>query len=76
MAQGMLGYEMCVIPYRDAGKSCSGHADCRGTCLYPDKPRPRNPKTKVRGICAPNNSHFGCRTLVEKGRIVSAMCVD
>jgi hypothetical protein len=75
-AQGMFGYEMCVIPYQDAGKSCSGHADCRGACIYSDNPRPENPRAKIKGICAPNNYHFGCRTLVEKGRIQRTVCVD
>lgn len=75
--QGMLGYEKCVVPYPDAGRACTSKRQCVGQCLYPEgKRHPRDQKSRVVGQCQPTNSHFGCSSVVEKGLIVSSICVD
>jgi len=76
-ARGKLGTPVCVHPYADAGKSCSGKKDCLGRCIVTGEraalPRPGQP---VAGHCEPDNKLFGCFAEVEGGKAKAAVCVD
>lgn len=75
---GMAGFERCTLRHADAGKACTGKKDCQGRCLLD----PRHPQRTLganapaRGICEATDNHFGCQTLVEKGRNAGTICVD
>jgi hypothetical protein len=72
--EGMLGMYRCVKPYADAGKACSGKADCEGQCRFEgDAPTDGSPVT---GACQRDDSPFGCYSEVEDGKIIHAICVD
>ncbi len=64
---------MCVVPYSDAGKSCSGKADCQGRCVAKGGEKPGSPAT---GVCEKDNDPCGCVTLVEDGKVAGGRCVD
>lgn len=70
---GMLGREMCIIPYADAGRTCQDDSDCEGACwgepgFFPD--------ARVTGACQPTNSPFGCHSVITQGRAGPRICVD
>lgn len=71
----LSGTPMCVVPFRDAGKRCTGDRQCEGRCMLNGAP-PKNPKTKVVGRCEANNNPCGCYTTVENGRVARSLCVD
>lgn len=72
---GKLQWENCVQPFADAGKACSNDADCIGECRYEgDIELP--PGAAVAGTCQVDDARFGCRTVVENGRIAHTLCVD
>ena len=73
-ARGLLRTYGCTLPSRDAGKPCKGKADCENGCDY-DGPYPV-PEGEVEGKCRATNNPFGCRTLVEGGKVVGRECVD
>ena len=64
----------CVIPYRDAGKSCSNDADCEGACWITGVPE--GPNSKARGTCQPSNMVFGCYAILNKGVVGHEVCYD
>ena len=64
---------MCVQTFADAGKTCSGAADCSGRCLADGSPEAGNPAT---GKCAVNNDPCGCYQVVEGGVAKATICVD
>ena len=77
--RGMVNAEMCVIRFKEAGKVCSGKADCEGKCLasadigWRDYPI----GTPAKGKCQYENSEFGCYAKVQGGKIVTGfMCTD
>ncbi len=72
--EGMLGWEHCVQTYPDAGKACSGEADCLGTCRYEGEVA--EPGTHVPGTCQVVDVPFSCYATVEDGRLQHALCVD
>ncbi|WP_291208234.1 hypothetical protein [Hyphomonas sp.] len=72
--EGLRGWEHCVQTYPDAGKTCSDHDDCLGTCRYDGPSAP--PGSKVTGACQVRDVAFGCYTLVEKGKLGYAICAD
>ena len=70
---GMLGYDMCVIPYADGRKVCTDGSQCQGQCRT-DNFDAYN-KT-ITGQCQINNSPFGCYAEVTNGKGAPALCVD
>jgi hypothetical protein len=76
-SRGKLGRPVCVHPYSDAGKSCSGKSDCRGRCLANEGPGGL-PKLgdATGGHCQPDDRLFGCYAEVEGGKAKAAICVD
>ena len=73
---GRLGWENCVQPFADAGKACSGSADCLGGCLLEDMTDTPEPGTPVEGVCQADDAPFGCYTVVEDGKVLHWICVD
>ncbi len=69
----MMGRPMCIHPYADAGKTCSGDTDCEGRCMSDGQSRAG---TKATGVCAANNQPCGCLTIVEDGVVQPTLCVD
>lgn len=72
---GKLQWENCVQPFADAGKACSGNADCLGECRYEGEAE-LPPGASVTGTCQVTDARFGCNTTVENGRIARTLCVD
>lgn len=76
-AEGMLGLPRCVIPYADAGAICTSSSDCGGKCLGNDEVTDYNAKPgEMRGLCAPNDSPFGCYAEIIDGTADAFLCVD
>lgn len=71
---GKLQWENCVQTFADAGKACTGDADCVGECRYEGEEV--EPGTPVAGTCQVDDARFGCRTVVEDGKIAHTLCVD
>jgi len=71
----MRGAPACVVPYRDAGKTCRDKADCQGRCLYQGQ-RPADPEAPVTGQCQATSNPCGCFAEVEHGRYLRGVCVD
>ena len=76
-SRGKLGRPMCVLPYSDAGKSCSGKKDCQGRCLANEGPGglPKLGEATA-AHCQPDNRLYGCYVEVESGKARPAVCVD
>ena len=73
--RGFLNAETCIVPYADAGKSCTNYDQCQGRCLWEGRRSP--PKgTLVVGQCEATNDFFGCKTFVSDGKIDQSMCFD
>lgn len=71
---GLLGREHCIQVYPDAGKACSGEADCLGTCRAPEGNVQAG--TKTTGKCQTEDVPFGCYAVVEDGVVQHTLCVD
>jgi hypothetical protein len=70
---------MCVIPFKDAGRACSGKADCEGKCFASPGVGQRELRVgmAVKGQCQSENFEFGCLARVEDGKLATAfMCTD
>jgi hypothetical protein len=72
---GKLQWENCIQPFADAGKACSGDADCVGECRY-EGAGELAPGAAVTGTCQVTDARFGCNTVVENGKIAHTLCVD
>ncbi|MDP3460399.1 MAG: hypothetical protein Q8S09_14110 [Hyphomonas sp.] len=72
---GKLQWENCVQTFADAGKACSGNADCVGECRYEGAVE-LPPGAAVTGTCQVTDARFGCNTVVENGKIAHTLCVD
>jgi hypothetical protein len=72
---GKLQWENCVQPFADAGKACSGDADCLGECRY-EGAGELAPGAAAIGTCQVTDARFGCNTVVENGKIAHTLCVD
>lgn len=72
--RGMLGMEMCVYAYADAGRQCTDSAQCEGKCVgsagsvAPDK--------AATGQCQADDRLFGCYAEIKGGKSAYAICVD
>lgn len=76
-ARGKLRTPVCVLPYSDGGRSCTGKKDCKGRCIATSG-ADGLPKLgeAVAGHCQPDNKLFGCYAEVEGGKAKAAICVD
>ncbi|MGE6332549.1 hypothetical protein [Stenotrophomonas sp. NPDC077659] len=71
---GRLQRVQCVIPYADAGKTCSSKRDCSGQCLASGETEAGVVAT---GTCQRDASqNFGCRQRIEDGKAQGTICVD
>ena len=76
--QGLAGYEMCVLPYKDAGKTCSDSSECLGQCRAQSLSTPQQSEATqaVKGQCQANNIPFGCYSEIIDGTVQPGLCVD
>lgn len=71
---GRLQRVQCVIPYADAGRTCSGKRDCSGQCLATGEIEAGVVAT---GTCQRDVSqNFGCRQRIDDGKAQGTICVD
>lgn len=71
---GRLQRVQCVIPYADAGKTCSRKSDCTGQCLATGEVVAG---VVVSGTCQRDASQtFGCRQRIDDGKAQATICVD
>ena len=71
---GRLQRVQCVIPYADAGKTCSSKSDCSGQCLASAEVTAGAVAT---GTCQRDVSqNFGCRQRIDGGKAQGTICVD
>lgn len=73
---GLAGNEICVIPYKDAGKDCTDKADCEGECWVGNGGSKPGPDGVVHGECQPANVHFGCHAEIKAGKAGPEICID
>jgi hypothetical protein len=71
---GILQLPSCVVPYADAGKTCSDSAECEGACLLLEQFV--SDGTQATGQCQQTNSLFGCFATIEQGVANATICVD
>ena len=76
--QGLAGFEMCVLPYADAGKVCSDSSECLGQCRAQilNTPQQSEATQAVKGQCQANNIPFGCHSEIISGTAQPGLCVD
>jgi len=82
---------ICVIPYEDAGQSCTSSSQCTGRCIYTGYSNgelnndylefannyKEGDKLQVNGYCEENSNPFGCSAEVINGFIEHlVLCVD
>lgn len=75
-AVGRLQTMQCVIPYADAGKTCTDGDQCAGDCRIEDVTSRPAEGAAVSGRCQANSQPFGCFTRVEDGKAAATLCVD
>ena len=71
--QGIGGFEYCVIPYPDAGKTCTAKLDCAGRCLAPNHAAQG---ASAVGHCQATDAWEGCDATVERGVVSETFCRD
>jgi hypothetical protein len=62
---GRLQRPTCVVPYADAGKTCSDKADCQGACIAEGNLEAQGATT---GQCQKTNVQFGCYAKIVGGK--------
>jgi len=70
---GRLQRPTCVVPYADAGKTCSDKADCQGACIAEGNLEAQGATT---GQCQKTNVQFGCYAKIVGGKSTGAICID
>jgi putative hemolysin len=70
---GRLQRPTCVVPYADAGKTCSDKADCQGACIADGNAESQAATT---GQCQKTNVQFGCYAKIVAGKSTGTICVD
>ncbi|KQR08952.1 hypothetical protein VC273_00315 [Xanthomonas nasturtii] len=70
---GRMQIPRCIVPYADAGKTCTDKADCSGDCLATSIV-PAG--TATTGTCQRDSDRFGCRQAVVGGKGQAALCID
>jgi hypothetical protein len=73
--EGLMRVLQCVVPTRDGGKNCSDGTQCEHECVYTGRTL-HEASEPITGQCSHERNHFGCRTLVAKGKIGFTICVD
>lgn len=69
---GLAARPHCVLPTRDAGKPCTSSSQCEVACIAT---KPAIAGTPI-GRCQETTEPFGCRALVEDGKVQPVICVD
>src|SRR5690349_3676210 len=77
MAQrGLTPWPTCIIPFADAGKSCTDKADCRGQCLVKYERNLALGSPAV-GQCQAEEPAVGCFAQVRQGAVATGFrCID
>ncbi|WP_173426917.1 hypothetical protein [Xanthomonas phaseoli] len=70
---GRMQIPRCIVPYADAGKTCTDNSDCSGDCLATSIVPTGAAAT---GTCQRDSDRFGCRQTVVGGRGQAALCID
>jgi hypothetical protein len=76
---GLSGDDMCAERYADAGRVCTGGGDCLGDCMLDEASlRGKRPVDGMRaaGRCQERAYMYGCRNLIENGRLIYGLCID
>lgn len=72
-----LGLPSCVLPYADAGKSCSDSSECEGACwLVMQEGDKVQPGDSAVGECQPDSNICGCNFEILGGAVQPGLCVD
>lgn len=68
-----FGTPFCQFRYGDAGKTCTGKADCQGRCLYSFDGDAKHARLgdAITGTCEAEHSTFGCYGTVEGGKLAT-----
>ena len=72
---GLLGRELCIQTFADAGQACHDSADCLGDCRLEGEFIKSGTPTDA-GTCQVRDTPFGCFQTVEAGQARPAICVD
>lgn len=72
----LMGSWSCVMPYADAGKSCTDKKQCQGQCRYEGEGEMPPAGTAVTGVCQRTSDPCGCFGIVADGKLQSMLCVD
>ncbi|CCF69586.1 hypothetical protein CAI18_22780 [Xanthomonas citri pv. punicae] len=70
---GRMQIPRCIVPYADAGKTCTDDSDCSGDCLATSIVPTGAAAT---GTCQRDSDRFGCRQTVVGGKGQAALCID
>ena len=70
---GRIQRPTCVVPFADAGKTCSDKADCQGACIADGNAESQSATT---GQCQKTNVQFGCYAKIVGGKSTGTICVD
>jgi hypothetical protein len=70
---GRIQMPTCVVPFADAGKSCTDKAQCQGDCILAGN---FEDKGSVTGQCQQSSVQFGCFAKVVNGQATRAICID
>jgi hypothetical protein len=66
-------FEVCVVPFRDAGSRCTDNSQCEGACIADAVSRTRVAST---GRCQADNDPYGCFSELVNGKTDELVCVD
>jgi len=76
----MFGIPDCVIPYSDAGDSCSDSSECEGRCVFDQSTINYDESPVVgqesKGICTADSDTCGCWWEIEDGVVQQGLCAD
>ena len=82
-AMGIFPEEICNLPTKDGGKSCSSSNECEGSCLAvlnndEQSALMKGDKKgmKVPGQCSNSLRNIGCLGFVEDGKVDQIICLD
>jgi hypothetical protein len=64
---GMLGTTYCMRILEDAGQPCAHSGECEGHCIA---------QGDGSGRCQRHETQFGCYSVLERGEVGRAICVD
>lgn len=81
-SRSAFGFPICQFRYADAGKTCTGKADCEGWCRLrvdglPQMALPQ-PGQSATGVCQAEHYDPGCWATIEDGKVTreGAVCED